>query len=439
MKRVLSAVTSITLAVALLASCGSKPASSTGGTAASSTPAASTSAPAATGGEGKVTISFLNGFTGGDGSYMRKITDGFNQSQDKYFVEELQEKEHYTKFKTGSYDLVVMHGANLMTYQHDGMLADMTAIYEAAGLSLDDFHPAGQKIVVIDGAPYAVPLDIHPLTMFYNKALSPEAPATLDDLKALNATLQAQDPTKFALGVPSTGLVEFYALATAVQNDIDLAPEGYLNFANKDYAEALMVWNRMVYEYKISPPNLGLDGEFKTFIQAEDSGTSAQTAVALTGPWYYAAVSEKFGDDLGIAGIPTVGKKAGGYGNSHNISVSADVTDQEKLDGIAAFLAYMYQPEVLSNWADAGQAPLHLATIETIQANADKYPLPAATIKSFDTMQTAPQVYNYGEQIRYMNEVVFPKLVTTENLTVDELMVELEKATSLAKEIADEA
>ncbi|GAC42518.1 hypothetical protein [Paenibacillus popilliae] len=52
---------------------------------------------------GKTTITFLNGFTGGDGGYMKKITDGFNSSQDKYFIKEMQEKDHYTKFKSGNY------------------------------------------------------------------------------------------------------------------------------------------------------------------------------------------------------------------------------------------------------------------------------------------------------------------------------------------------
>lgn len=35
----------------------------------------------------KIQIQFLNGLTGGDGAYMRKITDGFNASQDKYEVD----------------------------------------------------------------------------------------------------------------------------------------------------------------------------------------------------------------------------------------------------------------------------------------------------------------------------------------------------------------
>ena len=39
------------------------------------------------GAEGKTKITFINGFTGGDGPYMSKIVDGFNASQDQYFIE----------------------------------------------------------------------------------------------------------------------------------------------------------------------------------------------------------------------------------------------------------------------------------------------------------------------------------------------------------------
>ena len=38
---------------------------------------------ASAGAEGKTKITFSNGFTGGDGPYMSKIDDGFNETQDQ--------------------------------------------------------------------------------------------------------------------------------------------------------------------------------------------------------------------------------------------------------------------------------------------------------------------------------------------------------------------
>jgi ABC-type glycerol-3-phosphate transport system substrate-binding protein len=192
----------------------------------------------------------------------------------------------------------------------------------------------------------------------------------------------------------------------------------------------------MVWEDKISPAGLGLDGEFQTFMKEAQEGKAYQTAVALTGPWFYGGAKEKYGDNLGVAPIPQIGSQAGAYGNSHTIALPANVKDEEKLAGIAEYLKFMYTPENLINWADGGQAPVHLPTLEKITAEQDTYQIAYQNSQQFDDYVSAPQVYQFGEQMRYMNESVFSKLVTTEKFTKEDLMKELEKATEMAKQIA---
>jgi ABC-type glycerol-3-phosphate transport system substrate-binding protein len=386
--------------------------------------------------DGKIKISFINGFTGGDGAYMKKITEAFNASQDKYVVTELQEKDHYTKFKSGNYDLVVIHGNNLETYKQDGLIQDIGPVIEKAGIKESDFHQAGLDIAKLEGGMYAVPLDIHPLTMFYNKDLIAEAPKTYEDLKSLNTKLQAQSEDLYALGVPSSGLVEFYMLMIAAQNGVDLKDGEKLNFAQDKYADALMQFHDMVWEDKVSPPKLGLDGEFQTFMKEAKEGKAYQTAVALTGPWFYGAAKEKYADKLGVAPIPQIGSELASYGNAHTIALSAKVEDEKVKEGIAEYLKFMFTPENLINWADGGQAPVHLATLEKIEAEQEKYQIAYQNSKQFENYVSPPQVYQFGEQIRYMNETVFSKLVTTENFTKKDLMKELEKATKLAEQVA---
>lgn len=391
----------------------------------------------ATSKDGRIEISFINGFTGGDGAYMKEITNGFNESQDKYRIVESQEKEHYTKFKSGNYDLVVIHGNNLETYRLDGLITDVESLYEKAGINESDFHQAGIDLAKLDGKLYGFPLDIHPLTMFYNKELVAEAPQTYEDLKQLNTDLQVESKDLYALGVPSSGLVEFYMLMIASQNGIDLKDGDSLNFAQPEFADALMTFHDMVWEDKISPANLGLDGEFKAFMKEAESGTSVQTAVALTGPWYYGAAKEKYGDQLGIAPIPQIGNQQAAYGNAHLISLSEKVKDEEKLAGIAEFMKYMFTPDNLIHWAEGGQAPVHLSTIEKIKSEPEKYEIAFQNEKQFDNYVKPPQVYQYGEQIRYMNEKVFSQLVTKKDLTKEQLMKELETATKQAKQIVE--
>lgn len=387
--------------------------------------------------DGRVNIRFINGFTGGDGGYMKKITNAFNESQDKYFVEELQEKDHYTKFKSDDFDLVVIHANNIKTYVDDGLIQDMDGIYEKMGISLDDFHPVAEKIALNEEKLYGLPLDVHPLTMFYNKEFVKEAPETYEDLLKINDELQEKDENLYATGIPASGLVEFLMLTIAGQNDVDLVEDGYLNFANEDFAKGLMQYHDMIWEDKISPSGLGLDGEFQAFMKESEDNASVQTAVAFTGPWMYTAAKEKYGEDLGIGKIPVIGEKEGAYGNAHLICLPSNVEDEEKIEGITEYLKFMFTPENLINWADAGQSPVHKGTMELVEENKDKYELAYYNQAQFDSFIQAPDVYQFGEQMRYMNENVFAKVVSEENLDMDTLMKELEEATEIAKQIAE--
>ncbi len=385
---------------------------------------------------GKTQIKFINGFTGGDGAFMTKIVDGFNSSQDEFEVVQSQEKDHYTKFKSGNYDLVVIHETSLETYQKDQLIQDAGPYMETAGLAEDDFNAAGIQSGTVEDKLFGVPLDIHPLTMFYNEELVSEAPTDYEQLKALGETLQSENENLYAFGLPSTGLTTFYFTAAAAQNGIDLAKDGYLDFTQSDYADALMQYHDMVFKDNTSPEKLGLDGEFQAFMKSADEGAK-QTAVTMTGPWYYQAVKEKYADNLGIGAMPTLFETAATTGNAHTISVAASVEDEEVKDGISEFLKYLYTPENLANWAESGQTPSHLATLDLITEDPEKYELAAKNQEQLDTYVAAPRVYQFDEQMRYMNEVVFTKLTSEPNLTKDALMNELEKATKAAKQIAD--
>ncbi|MBZ5201926.1 extracellular solute-binding protein [Planomicrobium chinense] len=390
--------------------------------------------------DGKIELTYINGFTGGDGDFMKKITDGFNESQDKYVIKESQEKDHYTKFKTGNYDLVIIHTDLLETYKQDGMIQDISSVMETAGVSPDDFHDKAKEQVTFDDGVFAVPLDIHPMTMFYNKKLAPEAPQTYEDFASLTQSLQQQDPNLFATGVPSAGLGEWFIMTVAAQNGIDLVEDNYMNFAQEELADALMIYNNMIFKDKISPEGLGLDGEFQAFMkQVDEGGSAVQTATALTGPWYYQAVKEAYGDDLGIASVPVIGEQPGVYGAGHTLALPSSVTDEERIAGIAEFLKYMYTPENLINWADSGQAPTHMPTMELVESDAAKYPLSAQNIKQFDSFEGAPKLYQYREQVRYVVENVYPKVVGDANMTKETLMGELEKATEQSKQVAETA
>lgn len=387
----------------------------------------------------KVQIQFLNGLTGGDGAFMRKITDGFNASQDKYEIIESQEKDHLTKFKANGADLTIMGDNDLYTYVADGLIQDATPVYEAAGVQMDDFIDAAQQAVTLDGKAYGFPLDIHPLTMFYNKELiaEDEVPTSLEDLIALNKKLHAQDPSLYVMAIPGSGLPEMYWYATAMQMGIEFVEDGACNFNQEKLADLFMLWHDMVFVENLSPANLGLDAEFTSFAKTANDITT-QAALALTGVWFYNTAAEIYGENLGIAKIPVLGDTFATAGGAHVIAISSQVTDEAKLAGIAAFFNYLYTPENLLNWAESGQTPVHKATMDVIRANPEKYPVPAINVDAVVDSHPYPKAYNGGAQIGYVTTNIWPLVVSDPDLTKDQLMELFEQATKNARQIADE-
>lgn len=436
MKKILAVIMVISLMATIFAGCsggGGESAVSSEGTNSST---ASTASSSTASGE-KVNISFVNGFTGGDGAYMKKIVEGFNNSQDAYFIEELQTDDHYTKFKSDDFDMLIIHADIISTFYQDGLIQDVSAIYEKAGITSDDFHEVTKRHAIIDDKPYAFPLDIYMMTMFYNKEYVKEAPKTYDDLLALRDELDSQNSNIYVMGIPVTGDHQHLWTSFMYQGGINFSNDKNLVLDTEEVADTFLKINKMIYEDKISPSGLGANDHLNAFMK-DDSDSSARTVLALMGPWNYTAAKERYGDNLGVATIPTMnGDTHKVSSGGHNFAVSSKVSDQAKLDGIAEFMKYAYTPENLVNWADAGQAPVHLKTMELVQQSPDVYVVANVNYEALNDIEMPPFIYNIREQIKYANSVVFGLVQSTEGLTKEALMVELENATKSAAELSE--
>lgn len=437
MKKQVSLLLATAMMATTLTACGGSSSQQAAAPAETKTEAkAEAAAPAASSGE-KVTIKFVNGFTGGDGEFMTKIVDGFNESQDQYFVDQLITDDHYTKFKSDKFDLVIMHADWLSTYIPDGLIRTVDDLYEKAGLSIDDFADVTKTYAQQDGKLWAFPLDNFGYVMFYNKKYVETPPATYDEMKELAAKLDSANTNVWAFGLPLAGEHQWTLISTLAQYDVDYVGEDHMVFDTPEAAEALMHINDWIFKDGLSPANLGIDDHCNLFITTADANTM-QTACSLTGPWDYTAFKAVLGDDLGVAPIPTFGSHHAVNGSGHNFAVSSACDDEAVLDGIAAFMNYVYTPDVLLNWADSGQAPNHKATMEVIQQNADKYPVACNTYDVINDIAVLPTLYNVRSQPDILKENVWTELITNENLTAADLMPLLEKATKYAAEMAEQ-
>lgn len=429
---------SLMLCAAMLAFCltgcaGTQPATSS---PAADTPASASSTPVANG--QKVAIRFINGFTGGDGAFMTKIVDGFNASQDQYFVEQLITADHYTKFKTDDFDMLIIHSDWISTYHADALLREVSDIYELAGLSFEnDYHAITQTYAKYEDGVFAFPLDLYADTMYYNKELVKTPPKTYADILALRDELQSQTSGIYPIAIPLSGDHAWLIAGMLRQMDVNFVEGEHIKLDTDEAAEALLMLNKMIYTDKISAPQMAANDDINAFLKKSESGANIQTALSLTGPWNYTAAKETFGDNLGIAPFPTLGNQLAVPAGGHNFAVSAKVADQSKLEGIAAFLKYAYTPDVMLNWADSGQAPIHLATMEKVKSNPEKYPVANVNYQIFDKARILPAIYNIREQMKYVNSTVWELIYSVPNLTKEALMVELKNATEIATELSE--
>ena len=387
----------------------------------------------------KTTITFINGFTGGDGPFMTKIVDAFNQSQDQYYIEQLQDADHYTKFKSDDFDMLIIHADWISTYHADGLLREVSDLYEMAGLSFEeDFHPITQTYAKYDDGIFAFPLDLYAETFYYNKEYVTEPPKTYEDMAALRNQMDSENSGIYPMAIPLTGDHQWAWMTALGQSGCSWVEDGHIKMDTEEVCDAFMKIHDLIYKDHLSAPGLGDNDHFNTFIKDSDGGANVSSACALTGPWNYTAAKEVLGENLGIGTLPQL------YGDTpcvpaggHTFAVSAKVTDENKLAGIAEFMKFAYQPEIMLNWADSGQAPIHLETMELVKQSPDKYPVANANYGIFDDAQILPAIYNIREQVKYVNSNVWSLVVQTEDLSRESLMEELKNATEIAIELSE--
>ncbi|MCI9557875.1 extracellular solute-binding protein [Clostridiaceae bacterium] len=392
------------------------------------------------GAEGKTKITFINGFTGGDGPYMSKIVDGFNASQDQYFIEQLQDSDHYTKFKSDNFDMLIIHADWISTYHAMGLLREVSDLYEKAGLSFEnDWHPITQTYAKYEDGVFAFPLDLYAETFYYNKELTETPPKDYAEMIALRDKLDSENSRIYPIGLPLTGDEQWAWMTALGQSGCNWVEGEHIKMDTEEVCDAFMKVHDLIYKDHLSAEGLGDQDHYNTFVNESTDNSNVKVAMCLSGPWKYVTAKEILGDNLGIGTLPQI------YGDTpcvpaggHTFAVSADVTDEAKLDGIAAFMKYAYQPDVMLNWADSGQAPIHLATMEKVKAEPDKYPVAAVNYEIFDNAMILPAIYNIREQVKYVNKTVWALVLQTPDLTRDQLMEELKNATEIATELSEQ-
>ena len=321
-------------------------------------------APPALGGRGyegaPLELAFWNGFTGGDGTPMRELVARFNAAHPRIRVvmnairwDELYRKAPVAVASGKGPDVGVMHHHQLPTAAARGIVSPLDALAAEFGLQGESFLPVAWQGAVYNQKRYGIPLDVHPLGMFFNlrafeRAGIREAPATgeaLDDALARLKRSGFEYPFWMPTLWPSHLIFETLLWQFGGAPFSSDARE--VTFAT-DAGERAVRWMTGLYERGYSPRAVALDSQWNAF----GNGTNA---ITWDGIWRVNNL-EGIAGGGGVAPVPRVGPHSAAWAASHNLVLfGRPRPDAARVQAGMVFIDWISAHSL--DWARAGQVP----------------------------------------------------------------------------------
>jgi multiple sugar transport system substrate-binding protein len=328
---------------------------------------------------------------GGDGVRMKQMIGDFNAAHAGKIKIDATTLEwgvpFYAKVQTSA---AVGEAADVMTYHasrvplavSQDILEEITADdMSKMGLSASDFAPATLDAVTVDGKQYAVPLDTHPIVLYYNRDLLKKAgvlgddgrPLGVDSKDGFTATLQKLKDAgvEFPLGsVTADGNFMYRTIYSLVcqQGGELLTGEEFLAGDNAaKLANALGVlqdWTKA-----------GLQSTYTDYPATVALFTSGKAAMMINGVWEVPTMTdlEKQGKlfDWGAVEIPVIFDKPCTYADSHSFAIPKNKGKEitpEKRAAVLEVISWIDKNSLF--WATAGHIPAYTPVTETPEYKA---------------------------------------------------------------------
>jgi multiple sugar transport system substrate-binding protein len=356
-------------------------------------------------GEGKdytgpnVSLAFWNGFTGGDGPFMRKLVDQFNGEHQniKVSMNVLRWEDFYPKVPTAVQsgsgpDIAIMHIDQLATNAARRVIIPVDQVATVLDLQEDDFAPAVWSAGVWQDKRYGLPLDIHPLLFYYNKK----------DMEKAGISEPPKDRAGFEAAVKelkSAGIQNpFWITSTwpahliwwSLIHQFGGTPyneDGSQAQFNSDPGVQALTWQVSNIQQGYSPKNVASDAEATAFKQGKNSLT-------WNGIWMMNDWPSAKGLQWGAAPVPQIGSQPAVWASSHNFVVTSQAQkDPNKLQAAKVFISWISDHSI--DWAKAGQIAARASVRESPEFKALEVQNIAA--QQLDYVKFPPAVPGIGE------------------------------------------
>lgn len=319
----------------------------------------------------KVDLAFWNGFTGGDGPYMRQLVEDFSAEHDNIQVKmnTLEWTDFYqtvpSAVRSGKGpDVAIMHHDQLGTNAARGVVIQLDDVAKNLGLKESDFASLVWNAGKYDGKRYGIPLDMHPFGLYYNKALMEKVgldpnnpPQTKDDYEAALREFKSSgiqgswvSPFLFTGGLQWESLL-FQFGGSLYNEDVTKA------VFNSDAGVEALEWMVGLINDGHSPKNVAQDAEYVAF-------QNGKNALHWNGIWQINAFKDVKDLDWGVAPVPQIGTQKGVWSGSHNFVITNKrPLDENKVQASKVFINWISQKSI--EWAKAGQIPARKSVRES--------------------------------------------------------------------------
>ena len=329
-------------------------------------------------------VRFWSLFQGGDGARLETMLDAVREQAPHMRVTPSTlawGPPYYTKLAMASVggrapETAVMHMSRLAGYAPGGLLDpfDLDLLAEF-GVTPEDFVPDLWERGIHDGATYAIPLDTHPVVLFYDTAMADRAGLLGTDgkLRPLDSPEAFLEASRAIAGVSggsgitfghvnddSQGWRIFWKLYSQTGAALNL-PQGGPSEIDQD--EALRVFSFLadLMDGQTSEPDL-------TYQSALAGFSSGRAGMLVCGEWELPYLIESV-EDLGAAAFPTVFEHPGSYADSHAFVLPRQGDpDPERVRAAHEFVALMVRNSL--TWGEAGHIPAYSPVTESAEYQA---------------------------------------------------------------------